>query len=412
MVAGSAGARGPQNTTQLQNVVSFVCLNFASGSSQTQTMPTNGTCPDGLRAQLIFPSCWDGVNLDSSDHKSHMSYPLGNFPDNGDQCPTTHPIRFITLFYEFVWSPSNVDASNLVFANGDSIGYAFHGDFMNGWDTTVLQSAIDQCTGQLGGNVEGCPPFVPSINRTIAGNCQVDKSSVQGLSFEQVDGKISSLPGCNTIFNGPLTGLGGCNSTSSSTTTSTPMPDGYKGCYAEPSSGTRALPVQASGGSSNTIESCRAACSSLGYSVAGTEYGAECWCSNSFSYGTIAMLDTDCYMPCSGNTSEFCGAGKRLSVYSDLASVPTQSAPPSAPLAIGTSFQKMGCYVDSTSSRTFPDRVSGTDLDSCATTCSNYQYFGMEYGAEVSFLFRKKSQLLTLCFTVLLRQYTQCRKDF
>ena len=25
-----------------------------------------------LRAEVFFPSCWDGVNLDSSDHKSHV----------------------------------------------------------------------------------------------------------------------------------------------------------------------------------------------------------------------------------------------------------------------------------------------------------------------------------------------------
>jgi len=382
MIAGSASARGPQNTTQLQNVVSFVCLNYANGSSQTSTMP-NGICPQGLRAQIIFPSCWDGVNLDSADHKSHMSYPLGNFPDNGDACPSTHPIRFITLFYEFIWSTSQVNTSSMVFANGDSVGYAFHGDFMNGWDTNVLQAAINNCTGQLGGDVEHCPPFVPSLNRTVASNCQVDKTAVDGLSPEQVNGKISSLPGCNTIFNGPLAGLGGCDTNSTSATnSSSSMPDDYQGCYSDLTNGVRALPKQASV-SNNTAESCSAACTALGYPVAGMEYSQECWCGSQFSYGTLQMLDTDCSMPCPGNSSQYCGAGKRLSVYSNLTSVPTASAPPSAPATIGSNFQKMGCYVDS-SNRTFPTRASGASLDSCASSCSQYQYFGMEYGAEVS----------------------------
>lgn len=39
------------------------------------SLPT-GPCPQGLRTQIVFPSCWDGKNLDSSDHQSHMSYPI------------------------------------------------------------------------------------------------------------------------------------------------------------------------------------------------------------------------------------------------------------------------------------------------------------------------------------------------
>ena len=36
-------------------------------------------CPGGIRATVIFPSCWDGVNLDSPNHQSHVAYdPSGN----------------------------------------------------------------------------------------------------------------------------------------------------------------------------------------------------------------------------------------------------------------------------------------------------------------------------------------------
>ncbi len=38
-----------------------------------QTIPR---CPAGERAgvRLSFPTCWNGVNLDSADHRSHMAY--------------------------------------------------------------------------------------------------------------------------------------------------------------------------------------------------------------------------------------------------------------------------------------------------------------------------------------------------
>jgi hypothetical protein len=213
MIAGNATATGPASTTQLQSVVSFVCLNYKSGSSQTSTIPQSA-CPDGLRAQIIFPSCWDGKNLDSTDHKSHMAYPLGDAPDNGDQCPSTHPVRFTTLFYEFIWSVgSAANNGNWVMANGDQKGYAYHADFMNGWDVSVLQSAIDQCTTNLFNNLEGCPPFKPSLDRTASSNCKVVRSEVKGISSEVVSGYLDKLPGCNTISNGSLKGKGGCNQT-------------------------------------------------------------------------------------------------------------------------------------------------------------------------------------------------------
>ena len=45
-------------------------------------------CPAGsyLSAKIVFPGCWDGRNLDSADHKSHMAYPVKN------ACPVSYPV--------------------------------------------------------------------------------------------------------------------------------------------------------------------------------------------------------------------------------------------------------------------------------------------------------------------------------
>ena len=85
-------------------------------------------CPDGMRAQVYFPSCWDGVNLDSADHKSHMSYPIGQF--NGGVCPSSHPKRLISLFYEYIIPTGDHPyhgAGSWSFSNGDQNGLRFHG---------------------------------------------------------------------------------------------------------------------------------------------------------------------------------------------------------------------------------------------------------------------------------------------
>ena len=53
-------------------------------------------CPmdDLLEIRIVFPQCWDGVNLSSSDNRSHMAYPIPAEAPNvgGGRCPDTHPI--------------------------------------------------------------------------------------------------------------------------------------------------------------------------------------------------------------------------------------------------------------------------------------------------------------------------------
>jgi hypothetical protein len=49
------------------------CLT-ATGSNDGYELPREQCLR--MRAETFFPSCWDGKNLDSSDHKSHVSAPL------------------------------------------------------------------------------------------------------------------------------------------------------------------------------------------------------------------------------------------------------------------------------------------------------------------------------------------------
>jgi hypothetical protein len=60
-------------------------------------------CPGGIRVSVHFPTCWDGKNLDSPDHHSHVAYPQsGTFESNGP-CPSTHPVRIPQVMYEIMW---------------------------------------------------------------------------------------------------------------------------------------------------------------------------------------------------------------------------------------------------------------------------------------------------------------------
>lgn len=96
-------------------------------SHDTASFP-NKPCPGGIRATIIFPSCWDGKNLDSPDHRSHVAYSPGSALA-GDKCPSTHPVRIPQVMYEIMFDTSqfaNPDyykdgKQPLVYSFGDSL---------------------------------------------------------------------------------------------------------------------------------------------------------------------------------------------------------------------------------------------------------------------------------------------------
>jgi hypothetical protein len=43
--------------------------------------------------------------------------------------------------------------------------------------------------------------------------------------------------------------------------------------------------------------------------------GRECWCANDLNTLSAKLPDTDCNLPCSGNSSLACGAPLKLTIY-------------------------------------------------------------------------------------------------
>ncbi|CAJ2507562.1 Uu.00g087480.m01.CDS01 [Anthostomella pinea] len=147
-----------------QRALGFNCLNYKKDPEASlfrHYMPDkeylDANCPDGLRLELMFPSCWNGETT-SADHKSHVAFP--DLVGNGN-CPDTHTQRLVTLFYETIWATADsAFGSNgeFVISNGDPTGFGYHGDFMAGWDPEFLQQALDECTNDSG-LLSDCPVF-------------------------------------------------------------------------------------------------------------------------------------------------------------------------------------------------------------------------------------------------------------
>ena len=126
----SEWASDPQQSSQAalrQKALGFNCLNYAiapEGSLYRHTLPPkaylDANCLDGVRFELMFPSCSNG-QLDSHDHKSHVAYP--SLVMTGD-CPPEYPTRLVSLFYETIYDTYSFRGQDgeFMISNGDPTG--------------------------------------------------------------------------------------------------------------------------------------------------------------------------------------------------------------------------------------------------------------------------------------------------
>ena len=94
MIAGDGTRTGPVEDGH----TGFFCTGLEGGSRDTSGSAIPTTCRQGetMWAVVDFPQCWDGVNLDSPNHKSHMAYPIGFWtgdPERQYRCPDHAPGR-------------------------------------------------------------------------------------------------------------------------------------------------------------------------------------------------------------------------------------------------------------------------------------------------------------------------------
>lgn len=99
MLVGDAALRAPGSARKVCHrcmPASGDLSNINCGSPDAQTLP-KGVCAGGIRSVITFPTCWDGKNLDSEDHESHVAYPASgsNAVDVGSNgnCPTNFPVH-------------------------------------------------------------------------------------------------------------------------------------------------------------------------------------------------------------------------------------------------------------------------------------------------------------------------------
>jgi hypothetical protein len=148
MVAGSATASGPQD---------FMGWSCWSGGGKFPSIPRCGV-GDHLSMDVEFPQCWNGRDLDSADHRSHMAYPR-----NG-ACPASHPVPVPVISYHVLFrikDGSDVSTWRLssdVYDKSKAAGFSVHGDWFGAWDREILETWTRFCvqrTGSCGSHMLG-----------------------------------------------------------------------------------------------------------------------------------------------------------------------------------------------------------------------------------------------------------------
>ncbi|KAF2261876.1 hypothetical protein CC78DRAFT_619067 [Lojkania enalia] len=175
----------------------FVCLQDKNTRfPELPDFPTQ-PCRGGIMTVHHFPSCWDGKNLDSPDHQSHMYATTKEAFQEAGPCPASHPVRMPQLAYETLWDTTQFNsmwpsgAENpfvLGFGpNGDDNGYGTHADYAFGWKGDSLQRAMDSnCM------FNACENGRPLKSQGVA---EMNRCAAKQVVKEPLDGWLTSLPG-------------------------------------------------------------------------------------------------------------------------------------------------------------------------------------------------------------------------
>jgi hypothetical protein len=140
MIAGDAKA----TTSQDARIAGFQCRDAHNPVIAKQSaIPA---CPKGtfLEPSVVFPNCWNGKDLDSPDHKSHMAY--ANWSTH--VCPAGYPVQIpqLTIAERFPMDATYGKAVTLATMGDPKLSkFTLHADFLDGWDPRWMAWLTKEC---------------------------------------------------------------------------------------------------------------------------------------------------------------------------------------------------------------------------------------------------------------------------
>ncbi len=175
MMAGNPSATAAQST-------SIIDFNCSGGPDSAGLMTCPGGASNSLRGNVTFPNCWDGVHLDSADHKSHMAYANATT----GACPADHPVSLPQILFDLHY-PTIGGGSNYFLSSGGI--YSMHAEFIEGWDTRLEQGLIDNCVNNA---QNSCHLINVASNGEVSINGSTNLFNINDYSATPTTGDINN----------------------------------------------------------------------------------------------------------------------------------------------------------------------------------------------------------------------------
>lgn len=161
MIAGDSKSTVPQSS----DIIKFGCTAATwpdgTGTGLFTTIPTADKCPagSGMRAMIAYPNCWNGRDLDSPDHKSHVAYNRTKFDSNGASLGQGCPDGWVgipAVQAEFFF-PAKAFGGRLDSDHGtDPPGHSMHADVMFAWQGQTIAELM-KCVNDSARNSPSSP---------------------------------------------------------------------------------------------------------------------------------------------------------------------------------------------------------------------------------------------------------------
>ncbi|MGF1660879.1 MAG: DUF1996 domain-containing protein [Kineosporiaceae bacterium] len=144
---------GSEDAAESMTVDGMAYWGFTCQDEHTEllaTPPADCTEEEPIAMRVNFPECWDGVNLDSDDHRSHLAYRGYDREQGGLACPATHPVEIPRLRLNVFLGTT--DPTGITLSSGDVS--TLHADVFVAWEGEALEDLVGQLND---GTVEPFP---------------------------------------------------------------------------------------------------------------------------------------------------------------------------------------------------------------------------------------------------------------
>jgi hypothetical protein len=143
----------------MEHPARFKCMTADGNHNVTNWLPTLqetlAVCGAGQRIDMAqsTPECWDGIHLDTADHRSHLVF-LSRDKNTGKEfCPSTHPYLLPRLTFQRIFTIRADDITTTWRLSsdmpGDVPGSMAHADYMMAWNDQTMDRWMSNCINKL-----------------------------------------------------------------------------------------------------------------------------------------------------------------------------------------------------------------------------------------------------------------------